>query len=228
MEKTKKLYEYKLKSFQDNFENEIKILKDATDVMKNSLELKTKEVVAVKENEVKPQKEVATYSEISRDLDDKVKAHVEEMNIIKQDLDDQELSCKEKDGRISELEGKLSHVEMDQNIVKGEQESELLKHQQLKANLSKSNNLNEKLQIELKSQSDVWKATLYEMSTKEREYLRSIIKLEKDLEDMKVSNETETKSILKLNQERKDALEMSCKTEEKDVIIDQFINLIIK
>ena len=37
MEKTKKLYEYKLKSFQDNFENEIKILKDATDVMKNSL-----------------------------------------------------------------------------------------------------------------------------------------------------------------------------------------------
>lgn len=66
------------------------------------------------------------------------------------------------------------------------------------------------------------------MSTKEREYLRSIIKLEKDLEDMKVSNETETKSILKLNQERKDALEMSCKTEEKDVIIDQFINLIIK
>ena len=37
---------------------------------------------------------------------------------------------------------------------------------------------------------------------------------------MKVSNETETKSILKLNQERKDALEMSCKTEEKDVIID--------
>ena len=47
MEKTKKLYEYKLKSFQDNFENEIKILKDATDVMKNSLELKTKEVVAV-------------------------------------------------------------------------------------------------------------------------------------------------------------------------------------
>ena len=93
MEKTKKLYEYKLKSFQDNFENEIKILKDATDVMKNSLELKTKEVVAVKENEVKLQKEVATYSEISRDLDDKVKAHVEEMNIIKQDLDDQELSC---------------------------------------------------------------------------------------------------------------------------------------
>ena len=62
MEKTKKLYEYKLKSFQDNFENEIKILKDATDVMKNSLELKTKEVVAVKENEAKPQKEVATYS----------------------------------------------------------------------------------------------------------------------------------------------------------------------
>ena len=143
MEKTKKLYEYKLKSFQDNFENEIKILKDATDVMKNSLELKTKEVVAVKEKEVKPQKEVATYSEISRDLDDKVKAHVEEMNIIKQDLDDQELSCKEKDGRISELEGKLAHVEMDYNIVKGEQESELLKHQQLKANLSKSNNLNE-------------------------------------------------------------------------------------
>ena len=43
------MYEYKLKSFQDNFENEIKILKDATDVMKNSLELKTKEVVAVKE-----------------------------------------------------------------------------------------------------------------------------------------------------------------------------------
>ena len=41
MEKTKKLYEYKLKSFQDNFENEIKILKDATDVMKNSLELKS-------------------------------------------------------------------------------------------------------------------------------------------------------------------------------------------
>ena len=64
------MYEYKLKLFQDNFENEIKILKDATDVMKNSLELKTKEVVAVKEKEVKPQKEVATYSEISRDLDD--------------------------------------------------------------------------------------------------------------------------------------------------------------
>ena len=41
MEKSKKLYEYKLKSFQDNFENEIKILKDATDVMKNSLELKS-------------------------------------------------------------------------------------------------------------------------------------------------------------------------------------------
>ena len=60
MEKTKKLYEYKLKPFQDNFENEIKILKDATDVMKNSLELKTKEVVAVKENEVKPQKEVCS------------------------------------------------------------------------------------------------------------------------------------------------------------------------